>query len=317
MAHITFSVVVPTYRRPKDLAHCLQALKQQLHPVDDLQVIVRDTDTDTLSFLERFELENLPLKVTRVNRPGVIAAMNTGLNAAKGDIVAFTDDDAAPHPDWLQRLGVHYRENPKVGAVGGRDFTYINGQLQDASTHPGASDTVGKVQWFGRMVGNHHIGDGPAREVDILKGVNMSFRRDAIKDLWCDERFLGSGAQVRFEVALCLAVKQQGWQLVYDPAVAVDHFPAQRHDEDTRGMNFNYIACRNIAHNETLALMDYLPPFRKIVYLVWAITVGTRGTPGFLQLLRFLPSEKGISIKKWLATVEGRWLGLMTWQKHT
>lgn len=35
------------------------------------------------------------------------------------------------------------------------------------------------VQWFGRVIGNHHLGTGGVREVDILKGVNMSFRQTA------------------------------------------------------------------------------------------------------------------------------------------
>jgi glycosyltransferase involved in cell wall biosynthesis len=93
------SVLVPTYRRKNDLKRCLQALQVQSSPVDELLVIVRDTDHETRTFLSSFDLSALPIKIIDVVQPGVIAALNAGLKMAQGDIVAMTDDDAAPHPD--------------------------------------------------------------------------------------------------------------------------------------------------------------------------------------------------------------------------
>ena len=61
----------------------------------------------------------------------------------------------------------------------------------------GSRAVVGKLAWFGRLTGNHHLGVGGGREVDVLKGVNMSFRREAIADLRFDQRMRGSGAKVR------------------------------------------------------------------------------------------------------------------------
>jgi hypothetical protein len=45
------------------------------------------------------------------------------------------------------------------------------------------------------LIGNHHLGVGEPREVDVLKGVNMSYRRTAIADIHFDERMRGTGAQ--------------------------------------------------------------------------------------------------------------------------
>ncbi len=303
------TLVVPTYLRPQDLARCLAALKQQTRPVDDVQVIVRDTDRKTWQFLETFDRGGLPLNISPVTVTGVIAAMNIGLEAATGDIVAFTDDDAAPHPDWLEKIEAYYLADDQVGGVGGRDWVYHGTRLED-----GSQAVVGKLQWFGRLVGNHHIGSGDGREVDVLKGVNMSFRRSAIANLRFDQRMRGTGAQVHFEVIFSLTLRQQGWKLIYDPQIAVDHFPAQRFDEDQRN-SFNSEAKINAVHNETLALLGYFSPLQRFVFMIWAIAIGTSEAFGLLQWLRFLPKDGDVARQKLWACWRGRWQGWQTWEK--
>jgi len=303
------SVIVPTYQRPPDLARCLTSLKQQTRHMDELWVIVRDTDEKTWQFLETFERDSLPLHTATVTASGVIAAMNIGLDSATGDIIVFTDDDAAPHPDWLEKIEAYYLADEKVGGVGGRDWVYHGTKLED-----GSQSVVGKLQWFGRLIGNHHIGSGDGREVDVLKGVNMSFRREAIADLHFDQRMRGSGAQVHFEVVFSLTLRQKGWKLIYDPQIAVDHFPAQRFDEDQRN-SFNAQASVNAIHNETVALLSYLPPLRRFVFVIWAITIGTTEAFGLIQWLRFLSKDGDVARQKLVACWQGRWQGWQTWQK--
>ena len=310
------TVLIPTYRRPTDLARCLEALHHQDRGADEILLVVRDTDQETWVFLESRQPEPLPLRIVTVTAPGVVAALNLGLEAAQGEIVSITDDDAAPHPDWLARIETHFLADDRLGGLGGRDYIYLNGIRQDQLPQPGSSPTVGRLQWFGRIVGNHHIGQGSARPVDILKGVNMSFRRAALANLRCEERLKGTGAQVHFEVALSLAVQRRGWKLLYDPAVAVDHFLSQRFDEDQRH-TFNALACRNIAHNETFILLSHFSPLQRIVYILWALLVGVRGTPGLIQVLRFLPSEPGSILQRWFASLQGRWQGWQTWASQS
>ncbi|MEC4814504.1 MAG: glycosyltransferase family A protein [Scytonema sp. PMC 1069.18] len=303
---MTVTVIVPTYRRPKDLARCLEALQKQTRPADEVIVVVRDTDTETWTYIDAFNLNFLPLRTVKVKVPGVVAAMNAGLDSATGDIVAFTDDDAAPHPDWLARIETHFQADERVGGVGGRDWVYHGTRLED-----GQSEVVGQLSWFGRTIGNHHIGTGEAREVDILKGVNMSFRRAAIKELHFDQRMRGTGAQVHFEVAFCLTLKRAGWKLIYDPKIAVNHYPAQRFDEDQRN-SFNGLAVTNAVHNETLALLEHLSPTQKFAFFFWSTFVGTRDAMGFIQWLRFLPSDGFLAGRKLLASLQGRWQGWRT-----
>jgi glycosyltransferase involved in cell wall biosynthesis len=305
------TVIVPTYRRTKDLTRCLEELQKQARPADEVILVVRDTDTETWDFLKKFDASALPLRTVTVRVTGVVAAMNTGLEVATGDILAFTDDDAGPHLDWLERIEAHFLADERVGGVGGRDWVYHGTELED-----GARDVVGQVQWFGRVIGNHHIGIGEAREVDVLKGVNMSFRRTAISGLRFDERMRGTGAQVHFEVAFTLALRRAGWTLIYDPKVAVDHFRGQRFDEDQRD-RFNALAMTNAVHNETLILLEHFSGLQQLVFLTWACLVGTREAPGFAQWLRFSRQEGDLARKKLLASLHGRWQGWLSWQEYT
>lgn len=308
---LTISVIIPTYHRPKELERCLEALKKQNRQADEVLVTVRDSDTETWTFLASFDPQPLPLHIIKVSVsvPGVVAAMNMGMDAASGDIIAFTDDDAAPHTDWLERMEAHFLSDSNIGGVGGRDWVYHGTQLEK-----GEREVVGQVQWFGRVIGEHHLGVGEAREVDVLKGVNMSFRRSAIAQMHFDTRMRGTGAQVHFELAFSLALKRAGWKLIYDPKVAVNHYPAQRFDEDQRN-RFNDIALLNAVHNETLVLLENLPSTRRTAFVIWATFVGTRDAPGLLQWLRFLPKEGTLAGQKLVASLRGRWQAWETWQQ--
>nr|MBA3921666.1 glycosyltransferase family 2 protein [Nostocaceae cyanobacterium] len=77
---------------------------------------------------------------------------------------------------------------------------------------------------------------------------------------------------------------------------------------------FNSTAFSNIVHNETLALLEHLSPLQLPVFFLWAVLVGTRDAFGLVQLLRLLPKERTLAWQKWLASIQGRWQGLRTWQ---
>jgi glycosyltransferase involved in cell wall biosynthesis len=304
------TVLIPTYRRAQDLARCLAALQKQTRLADEVLVVIRDTDTETWEFLDSL----LPLRKVVVTVPGVVLAMNAGLDVALGDIIAITDDDAAPHNDWLERIEAHFIADEHVGGVGGRDWLYVGTELQDASSHPGASQVVGRLRWFGNLTGNHHIGEGEPREVDVLKGVNSSYRRILLKKIRFDEQLRGSGAQVHWELSLGLQCKEAGWKLIYDPAVAVDHYLGKRFDEDQRVFKFNATALANAIHNQTFILLEHLNFPQRLIYILWSFLVGTREAFGLIQWWRFLPSQGRLATQKWLASLDGHWLGWRSWQ---
>ncbi|MEL7354508.1 MAG: glycosyltransferase family 2 protein [Cyanobacteria bacterium J06560_5] len=305
------TVIVPTYQRPDDLYRCLESLKRQKLPAYEVIVVVRDDDAGTWSMLHQFVAENLNLKFQRVMIPGQIAAMNAGLEMVTGDIIAFTDDDASPHIDWIQKITTYFESDSKVGGVGGRDV------IQNSQSELRASKKkVGQLSWYGRIVGNHHRGLGNPREVDILKGVNMSFRSVAVENLCFDSRMLGSGAQVHNEIAFCLSLKRNGWKIIYDPSIQVDHYAAQRFDEDQRNQ-FNSLAYLNAVHNETVALLDHLSPLQRFVFSLWSIFVGSSQAFGLLQWVRFFPTFGSLATQRLLASWQGRRCGWATWRSSS
>jgi len=301
-ANLTVSVVVPSYRRTADLKRCLCALSQQALPPDEVLVVVRDTDDETREFLK--EPKRLTsLRVVVVDQPGQIAALNAGINATTTDIVALTDDDAEPSRDWVERIVATFLTDSKVGGVGGRDWVYHGEIVLD-----GSEPVVGKLQWFGRMIGNHHLGVGPIRDVDFLKGVNSAYRREALTGTLFDSRMRGDGAQVHQEVSVGLSLKQRGWRLVYDPQIVVKHFPAARFDSDRRD-GFNAAAVRNAVHNETIAVFPHLSALGQFVYPLWAILLGTGAAPGLLMTVRLVLKRDRYALWRLIASLCGRHSG--------
>src|SRR4051794_31716803 len=114
------TVIIPTYRRPEDLRRCLGALARQQRPADEVRVVVRESDAATPPMLREFDGSGLPICVTTVREGGVVAAMNAGLGDAAGDVIALTDDDTAPWPDWLARIEQMLDARPDIAGVGGR-----------------------------------------------------------------------------------------------------------------------------------------------------------------------------------------------------
>ena len=192
-----------------------------------------------------------------------------------------------------------FEADPRVGAVGGRDCAREGPRARRIAR------AVGQLTLSGKIVGNHHLGVGGLREVDMLKGANMSYRRAAIERLRFDTRLRGAGAQVHNDMGFSMRVQRDGWKLVYDPAIAVDHFPAERFDDDRRdAASLNAIS--NGAYNMHLILREHLPPVRREIAWWWWTLVGTRVYPGLAHVLLSLHTAQRERIREhWRAVRRG------------
>ncbi len=298
------SILVPSYGRPASLARCLAALESQTHPPDEVVVGVRAGDDETIQVAESARARGLPLRVATTPVAGVVASMQAALDAASGDLIALTDDDARPRAGWIEGLLACFAASPDVGGVGGRDWQ---------PTERWNERRVGQVQWFGRVIGNHHLGAGPARDVDVLKGANCAFRAPLLRAVGFDRRLRGEGAQMYWELGLCLPLRRAGWRLIYDPEVAVDHDVAPRHGDDHlhRGV-FAEAPLRNAIHNETTELLEGRGVMSRALFLGWAFLVGTREGPGLAQLARHVLRGRPNALDRWRAAVAGRLAGAAT-----
>ena len=99
------TVVVPTHRRPRALAACLAGLAAQADPPADLQVVVVDDGGGVpLEPVVDAVRDRLDVTLTTRANAGPAAARNAGAERARGALLAFTDDDCVPRPDWLRTL---------------------------------------------------------------------------------------------------------------------------------------------------------------------------------------------------------------------
>jgi len=297
------SVAIPTWRRADALARCLEGLERQGRKPDEVIVIVREDDAESRNVVAEHG-GTLNVTMATVQEPGLVAALNRGLEAATDGVVAFTDDDTVPRVDWLERIERNFTEDPRLGGLGGRDWLHPPSKEADQVM-------VGQLRWYGRMVGNHHLGVGPPRPVDLLKGANMSYRLDALNGGRVDGRL--RAAEVHTEIDLCLRIRQPGWKIVYDPAVAVDHYPAPRVEDDSRVGPVG-ATLEHVIHNETYLVLKWQPWLRRLAALVYWFVVGSRTAPGLLLLVERLgrESDRKSMLHRYRATLRGRWAGIRT-----
>ena len=113
-----FSVVVPTFNRHDHLANLLQRLSEQIEV--DFEVVIVDQSPQT------FAAATAPygFELTYIHTPirGAIHARNLGASVAKGEIIAFIDDDCIPEPDWLINARPYFAD-PGIVGIEGRIFS--------------------------------------------------------------------------------------------------------------------------------------------------------------------------------------------------
>jgi GT2 family glycosyltransferase len=129
-----FSIVVPTYNRPEQLAACLRALAHLDYPRERFEVIVVDDGSEEpLDAVVEPRRGELALALVRQSNSGPAAARNTAAAMARGEFLAFTDDDCAPCPNWLRALAGRFRTTPEA-LIGGRTVNILTDNVYAAAS---------------------------------------------------------------------------------------------------------------------------------------------------------------------------------------
>jgi len=301
------SVCIPTYRRPDYLKRAVRSVLAQTHAAAEIIIVSGQNDEPTNAAILGLMAEHprAGIRNPRVSEPGFLPPVRRAVEDASGDIIVLLDDDAEAHPDWLERVLSHYREE-RIGGVGGRCINYSDGVLQ---TYPPAS-AFGHLSWFGRSVGNMYRDatfDHPV-EVCHLMGGNMSFRADLFRECLPDPR-IGNNVAFYWEMDVGLQVKRRGFRILYDPAAKIDHHSAPRETTGMRTVNADAIYWSN--YNYALLMRKHLGPARFLAYLAYTGLIGGSFAPGLAYLaiaaLRGKPLSWKLQVKP---SVLGRWGGL-------
>jgi glycosyltransferase involved in cell wall biosynthesis len=126
------SVIIPVFNNPTGMRIALEALSNQSYPKSCFEVIVADNGStdDTLSVAESFAFR-FPCLIRIVSEGAIkssYAARNAGINNSKGDLIAFTDSDCIPAPNWIERgiKALEVQNNPVVAGRIEMFFTNSN-----------------------------------------------------------------------------------------------------------------------------------------------------------------------------------------------
>lgn len=242
------SVIVPVYRNPDGLKTCLDALASQTYPQTHFEVVVIDNgENGNLEPLASV-YGNLVLGHEAV--PGSYAARNKGLSLARGTVVAFTDSDCIPAPDWLSAGVKALSREPRPDIIGGR------------------VEVVGREAQALGIFETYQVVNGFYPEAGIREGrgttANLMTRRALFEEIGPFRSEFQSGADAEWTLR---AVKR-GLTLVYAPEPIVQH-PARHAFLDfslryvrTTGGRFAWSHATGIPPLSLSTALRYLrPPF--------------------------------------------------------
>ena len=278
------SVVICAYTedRRDQVCAAIESVRAQSLPSRDIIVVVDHNPALYEMLAAAFDDVNV---VESRGVKGLSGARNTGIAEAKGEIVAFLDDDATAHPDWLKFLGDSYDE-PAIMGVGG--LTVPDWQTARPAWLP---------EEFYWVVGSSYTGmPEPGTPVRNLLGANMSFRREAFALVDGFQTGIGRTSDKRplgcEETEFCIRLAQESPAslLVMENRALVSHFVP-----DSR-CTFSYFVRRCYAEGISKAQVtasvgsaDGLSAERS--YVTRALPLGV--LHGLASLLRGKPSGLG------------------------
>jgi glucosyl-dolichyl phosphate glucuronosyltransferase len=215
------SVCVCTYNRAKILAHCLRSIGQLISPRPgcDIEIVVVDNNSndDTADVVKRL-VQEIPFEMRYVfeARQGLSAARNRAIDAARGDYLAFLDDECLVERDWLS-IAISDIDAFHPCIIGG---PYIGGFL------PGD-----RPQWFKLEYGNAYFlefeYEKGFQEEFRASGGNMIVRRNVFDGVRFDEDLGMKGNQLKVGEELDLQERflrdHPSEMVFYEPAITVRH----------------------------------------------------------------------------------------------
>jgi GT2 family glycosyltransferase len=217
------TVAVCTHDRAPVLPRVIEPAVAQARGAGAEVLVVDNASTDTTpAVLGELARRHAPtLRMVREPELGLSAARNRALAEARGEVVAFLDDDAVPRPGWLPALLAPYAD-PGVACVGGRVL------LRFAAPPP---------PWLGpalfSALSAFDLGDRPRAirygDADYPYGANISFRVGAARaqgGFSTRVGLRGANQLQHEETDLCYRLEHAGGEVRYAPDAVVDHWIA-------------------------------------------------------------------------------------------
>jgi len=243
------SVIIPTYKGAHFLPQVLKSLKAQSFKDFEVIIIVKPSGDETegiaRKICKQFDLQHRILIQTEGH---FTRALNMGIKGSKGDILLFTDDDVILPKNWVKSHIYNHIRFMKSGAISGQ---YINiaptsGLVSSFKKESLSSKVSRGLRWRLPLLmidkphplfKKYRLGIYITQSFRVAKGfyiphklcfslpcrgVNMSFKRDAIKNIFFPEHPLLKIAPYN-EQYLGARIVLEGWESIYDPQIVVYH----------------------------------------------------------------------------------------------
>ena len=223
---LKYSIVIATYKRAADLRDTLASLAS-LAPDGPWEVIVVDNNSpDATREVVETAARTFPVELRYLfeREQGRSPALNAGIRAARGAIIATTDDDVRVPRDWLNRAAEGL-ERMQCDYVGGRVLPIWG------APRPNWIPNHGGKQWA--VIALLDYGTQPIEFGSrVPLGVNMAFRREAFDRAGLLDPRTGrrAGTLLGQEVReWCIRARQAGVRGFYVPELTLEHIiPADR-----------------------------------------------------------------------------------------
>ncbi len=231
------SVLVPSRERPERLGRCLDSILACHYPAESFEIVVVDNrpQTDgTRRLVEQYAAATGRVRYAREDVSGSASARNHGLEVARGEIVAMTDDDVIVDAHWLAEVATAFARTPQAACVSGLLLPLeLETQAQVWFEEYG-----GFSRGFERRcydLAEHRPPDDPLYPYAagvFGTGNNFSFRRAALLEIGAFDPALGNGTPALGGVdsEMLLRTILEGQMVVYEPRALVWH--AHRPDYD-------------------------------------------------------------------------------------
>ena len=252
------SIIIPVYNDNDFLKVCLTALTKQTYSNDHFEIIVVDNNSkeDVSQITNQFERVILAHEATA----GSYIARNKGLSLAKGDIIAFTDADCIPQPDWLEKGVSTLTQRPNIGLVAGRIELFYRDPKKPRSFELYDSLTMGFPQED--FVKDSHFGATAnlftfRSVLDKVGGFDENLK--SAGDRQWGKRVYDSGYEQVYNDDVCIRhPARYSWADVKKRAIRIT---GGRYDLAKRSWDSHWDAIKD--------LVDYLkPPFRSF-FRIW------------------------------------------------
>lgn len=257
---IKISVVICTRNRAESLKKTLDSLRAMDVPDFSWELIVVDNNStdNTREIVDEYKIKS-GLNVVYVfeKKRGLANARNAGIKKAKGEIIAFTDDDVIVDKNWLSCIVNEFESDSSISLMGGRV------ELYDPNDQPVTIRTLKERRYFTSL----------DQLFSLIPGCNMAFRRTVLEALKNFDPSFGAGTRLQSaeDSDFFYRAYKRGFRMAYSPDFLVYHNHGRRTEEQVHRLKKGYVIgrgafyCKYILRGNIEIMKMALQEFRSLL----------------------------------------------------